>query len=82
MVYKSAVTEKRTPTYDLDGFKKAFATVRTMRATGSAIRGAAALGLGSKEIVSVIQTMEGRHFYKSMTSYASHKSWQDVYHVP
>lgn len=26
--------------------------------------------------------MELKHFYKSMTSYADHRIWQDVYHVP
>lgn len=26
--------------------------------------------------------MQRRHFYKSMTAYADHRSWQDVYHVP
>lgn len=26
--------------------------------------------------------MQRRHFYKSMTSYADHRIWQDVYHVP
>jgi len=33
-------------------------------------------------MVEVIQTMERRHFYKSMTAYADHRAWQDVYHVP
>lgn len=26
--------------------------------------------------------MDRRHFYKSMTPYADHQEWQDVYHVP
>ena len=26
--------------------------------------------------------MQRRHFYKSMTAYADHRVWQDVYHVP
>jgi motility quorum-sensing regulator/GCU-specific mRNA interferase toxin len=26
--------------------------------------------------------MRRQHFYKSMTSYADHRVWQDVYHVP
>ncbi|MBR4382032.1 MAG: type II toxin-antitoxin system MqsR family toxin [Selenomonadaceae bacterium] len=30
----------------------------------------------------IVLTMESQHFYKSMTSYADHKIWQDVYHVP
>jgi motility quorum-sensing regulator/GCU-specific mRNA interferase toxin len=34
------------------------------------------------EFVATIQTIERRHFYKSMTSFADHRVWQDVYHVP
>ena len=26
--------------------------------------------------------MQRSHFYKSMTAYADHRVWQDVYHVP
>ena len=26
--------------------------------------------------------MQRAHFYKSMTSHAVHRIWQDVYHVP
>jgi motility quorum-sensing regulator / GCU-specific mRNA interferase toxin len=26
--------------------------------------------------------MQREHFYKSMTAYADHRIWQDVYHVP
>lgn len=33
-------------------------------------------------MVDVIQTMRRDHFYKSMTSHADYKVWQDVYHVP
>ncbi len=32
--------------------------------------------------MATIHTMERGQFYKSMTSYAGHRSWQDVYHVP
>ena len=50
--------------------------------TGTAVRSAAALGFGRAEIVATIQTMDRKHFYKSMTSYGDHRIWQDVYHVP
>ena len=46
------------------------------------MRSAAALGFGRAEIAATIQTMERQHFYKSMTSYADHRVWQDVYFVP
>ena len=50
--------------------------------TGTALRSAAALGFGRSEIVDTIQIMRRKHFYKSMTAYADHRLWQDVYHVP
>ena len=76
------MTEKRKPTYDLEAIKSAFSTVEGLNATGSAIRGAAALGFGRREIVSAIQSVDRKHFFKSMTSYADHRVWQDVYYVP
>jgi len=76
------VTEKRKPTYDLEAIKLAFSSVQRLNATGSAIRGAAAIGFGRAEIVATIQTISRRQFFKSMTAYADHTVWQDVYHVP
>lgn len=76
------MTEKRKPTYDLDAFKGAFSTVERLAVTGTALRGAAALGYGRAEIVGTIKTMQRAHFYKSMTAYADPRLWQDVYHVP
>jgi motility quorum-sensing regulator / GCU-specific mRNA interferase toxin len=76
------MTEKRKPTYDLTAFKAAFDDVDKLHVTGTAVRGAAALGFGRAEIVATIQTMQRAHFYKSMTSYRDHRVWQDVYHVP
>ena len=76
------MTEKRKPTYDLEAFKAAFSSVEALRVTGTALRSAAALGFGRREIVETIQSMERRQFHKSMTSYADHRVWQDVYHVP
>jgi motility quorum-sensing regulator/GCU-specific mRNA interferase toxin len=76
------MTEKRKPTYDLTAFKAAFSSAEKLRVTGTAIRSAAALGFDRQAIIDTIQTMERGHFYKSMTSYADHRVWQDVYHVP
>jgi len=76
------VNEKRKPTYDLEAFKAAFNSVRKLAVTGTALQSAAALGFGRADIVSTIQTMRREHFYKSMTTYADSRLWQDVYHVP
>lgn len=76
------MTEKRKPTYDLEAFKAAFNSIDTLALTGTALRSSAAIGFGRKEIVATIQTMQPGQFYKSMTSYADKRVWQDVYHVP
>ncbi len=76
------MTEKRKPTYDLDAFKAACARVEKFNVTGTALKGAAALGFGRAGMVATIQTMQRSQFYKSMTSHADHRVWQDVYHVP
>jgi len=76
------VTEKRRPSYDLRAIKSAFSGVDRLNVTGSALRGAAALGYGRRDMVEVIQGLQPRHFYKSMTSFADHRQWQDVYHAP
>jgi len=75
------MTEKRRPTYDLGAIRHAFRTPSRLAATTTALRTAAALGFGRMEIVGTIQSLERQHFYKSMTSYADSKVWQDVYHV-
>ena len=46
------------------------------------MRSAAAIGYGRADIVAAIQFMQRSHFFKSMTSFADHRVWQDVYHVP
>jgi len=76
------MAEKRKPTYDIETVKAVFSTADKLNATGSALRGAASLGFGRSEIVATIQTIERRQFYKAMTSFADHRVWQDVYHVP
>ncbi len=73
------MAEKRKPAYDLGAFK---AAAPRMRVTVVATRSAAALGFGRADIETVIQSMQRRQFYKSMTSFTDHRLWQDVYHVP
>ena len=69
--------EKFTPTYNLEEFKKS-----DFRITKTAQTSAEDLGFTLNDIDRVVETMERKHFYKSMTSYANHKIWQDVYFVP
>jgi motility quorum-sensing regulator / GCU-specific mRNA interferase toxin len=37
------------------------------------------MGLTSEEMLAVIVSLSRHDFYKSMTTYADHKTWQDVY---
>jgi motility quorum-sensing regulator/GCU-specific mRNA interferase toxin len=70
--------EKRTPHCKL-AVVRALVAAGRVRATFSALAGGAALGLGFEEIVSVIAALTARDFYKSMTTHADHRVWQDVY---
>ncbi|GGX11983.1 hypothetical protein GCM10007242_17730 [Pigmentiphaga litoralis] len=50
-----------------------------VRATGSAIFGAAQLGLSLRDIIDVLLGLTPQDFYKSMTTHGDHRIWQDVY---
>lgn len=76
------MTEKKTPSHDLAAFRARFSKVEALAVTATAIKTAAELGFGRQEIVDAIQKMERSHFVKSMTSYADHRVWHDVYNVP
>jgi len=47
--------------------------------TVSALKGAAALGFDFHAMLNVINALTGTDFYKSMTTHADHRVWQDVY---
>jgi motility quorum-sensing regulator/GCU-specific mRNA interferase toxin len=49
--------------------------------TKTALDGGREMGLTSREMLAVIAGLTGRNFYKSMTTYADHRVWQDVYHA-
>ena len=50
-----------------------------VRTTVSALAGGAALGFGFEEIIGVVAALTPKDFYKSMTTHADHRIWQDVY---
>lgn len=75
------MTEKRTPTYALDSFIQ-WASGDAFEVTRATLETAFDLGLTQTDMARIISTMVPAHFYKSMTSYADYKVWQDVYHVP
>lgn len=71
--------EKRTPHYQLSLVKMLIAEGK-IRSTFSALTGAAALSLDFAGMISVVVALTNKDFYKSMTTHADHKIWQDVYH--
>jgi motility quorum-sensing regulator/GCU-specific mRNA interferase toxin len=74
--------EKRRPTYDLAAVLAVFADPGALAITTSAFRDATALGFDRIGVTRVIQSIDRNMFVKSMTTFADHRVWQDVYHVP
>lgn len=69
---------KKSPHCKLAIIKNLVAQGR-VRSTSSALAGGAALGFDYEAIVQVVMSLIPADFYKSMTTHADHKIWQDVY---
>ena len=70
--------EKATPHCKLPALK-ALVEAGKVRSTQSALAGAAALGFDFAGVLAVIMSLTPKDFYKSMTTHADHRIWQDVY---
>jgi motility quorum-sensing regulator/GCU-specific mRNA interferase toxin len=70
--------EKRTPHCKLS-VVRALIEAGKVRTTHSARIGADALGFSFSGMLDVVMALEPADFYKSMTTYADHTIWQDVY---
>ncbi|MBI5751354.1 MAG: type II toxin-antitoxin system MqsR family toxin [Hydrogenophilales bacterium] len=70
--------EKRTPHCKLP-LVKALIEAGKVRATFSALAGGAALGVDFDGMLDIVMALTQKDFYKSMTTHADHKIWQDVY---
>jgi motility quorum-sensing regulator/GCU-specific mRNA interferase toxin len=70
--------EKGTPHCKLS-VMKAMVSDGRVRTTGAAREGAAALGFDFDGMLGVILRLTHADFYKSMTTHAHHRVWQDVY---
>lgn len=67
--------------YDLESIK-ADALADLLSVSFTASQKLYAMGGTREELFELIQTLSIRdHFYKSMTSNANHRIWQDVYHI-
>ena len=70
--------EKSTPHCKL-ALVKSLVIAGKVRATHSARLGATALGMELSDMLDVVRGLKPADFYKSMTTYADHTVWQDVY---
>jgi motility quorum-sensing regulator/GCU-specific mRNA interferase toxin len=73
--------EKRTPHYSLAIMQARIATDGIAAFTATAARDGWAMGLTPEDMLAVIASLDRNNFYKSMTTYGDHTTWQDVYHA-
>jgi motility quorum-sensing regulator / GCU-specific mRNA interferase toxin len=72
--------EKRSPHYDLARIQADVRRLGVTAFTKTALDGGRAMGLTSAEMLAVVASLGRSDFFKSMTTYADHRVWQDVYH--
>ena len=72
--------EKKTPHYRLKEFQAQMKTVPDLKLTKSAMEGIRRAGMVNQDALYVVQSLSRQNFYKSMTTHADHRVWQDVYH--
>jgi motility quorum-sensing regulator/GCU-specific mRNA interferase toxin len=70
--------EKRTPHCKLEKVKSLVESGK-VRMTKVAVSGADDLGIDRKGMTQVVMALTSADFYKSMTTHADHRVWQDVY---
>ncbi len=70
--------EKQTPHCKLS-VVKAMVEAGNVRTTKAAREGGAALGFDFDSMIALVMALTPADFYKSMTTHADHRIWQDVY---
>jgi motility quorum-sensing regulator/GCU-specific mRNA interferase toxin len=73
--------EKKKPHHNLAAVQGQIALLGAESFTQTALDGGRRMGLTVKEMLTVVGGLSRHDFYKSMTTYADHKVWQDVYHA-
>jgi len=73
--------EKKKPHYTLSEVQRVVEDRGVNAFTATALVGVAALSISSEQAVVVVLGLKQKNFYKSMTTNADHKIWQDVYHA-
>jgi motility quorum-sensing regulator/GCU-specific mRNA interferase toxin len=75
------MVDKLTPHYDLLRIQAEVARLGAAAFTKTALDGGRQMGLTTAEMPAVVAGLSRREFYKSMTTLADHRVWQDVYHA-
>jgi len=73
--------EKRSPHYRLDVIQAVVARNGIAAFTRTARLNGYEMGLTDADMLAVVCLLRRNNFYKSMTSFADHTLWQDVYHA-
>lgn len=74
--------DKHTPHYPLQEIQLAVGRLGIRAFTSSARTGLRGMGLTDQQALLVLASLSRKDFYKSMTTLADHRLWQDVYHAP
>ena len=67
--------------YELACVQRLAAKIGVAAFTKTALDGGREMGLTTAEMLTVIASLSRGNFYKSMTTYADYRIWQDVYHA-
>ncbi len=73
--------EKHKPHYLLKAIQAQMTSLEAMNLTLSALAGIRAAGMAQSDALKAVQELTAVDFYKSMTTSADHRVWQDVYHA-
>jgi motility quorum-sensing regulator/GCU-specific mRNA interferase toxin len=74
--------EKNTAHYPLDAVKARVLALGRSAFTKLAVRGIDAMGLTQADAMVVVLGLQRGMLFKSMTTHADRRVWQDVYHAP
>jgi motility quorum-sensing regulator/GCU-specific mRNA interferase toxin len=73
--------EKSTPHYDLAVVKAEVQRLESKAFTLSAREGGRRMMLSLAQMLRIVHQLDHGMLHKSMTTYADHRIWQDVYHT-
>lgn len=73
--------EKIKAHYQLSAVQDEVARRGAAAFTMTALRNGLAMGLTVAQMIDVVRSLTRGDFYKSMTTHADHRVWQDVYHA-